>query len=58
MNLPKDPVMCLSVVNMALRDGADSLEELCSGWGEEKEDLIRRLAEAGFEYDEKERRFR
>ena len=32
MTLPKDPVMCLSVVNMALRDSADSIEELCAGW--------------------------
>ena len=58
MSLPKDPVMCLSVVNTLLRDTGDTLDEVCRSWGEEKEDLLRRMAEAGFEYDEEERRFR
>ena len=52
MTLPKDPVMCLSVVNMALRDSADSIEELCAGWDIEWQELVSRLAAAGFEYDE------
>lgn len=58
MNLPKDPVICLSVVNTLLRDTGDTLDEVCRSRGEEKEDLLRRMAEAGFEYDEEERRFR
>ena len=58
MSLPKDPVMCLSVVNTLLRDTGDTLDEVCRSRGEEKEDLLRRMAEAGFEYDEEERRFR
>ena len=29
MNIPKDPIMLLSVINTALRDKYDSLEELC-----------------------------
>ncbi|MCR5371623.1 MAG: DUF4250 domain-containing protein [Clostridium sp.] len=56
--LPRDPVMCLSAVNAALRDSSESLDELCAAWGEEKEELIRRLAEAGFEFEEERRRFR
>lgn len=31
MNLPKDPLMLLSIVNMRLRDSGDSFEELCCG---------------------------
>ena len=58
MSLPKDPVMCLSVVNTLLRDTGDTLDEVCRSRGVEKEDLLRRMAEAGFEYDEEERRFR
>ena len=58
MSLPKDPVICLSVVNMLLRDTGDTLDEVCRSRGEEKEDLLRRMAEAGFEYDEEGRRFR
>ena len=58
MSLPKDPVMCLSVVNTLLRDTGDTLDEVCRSRGEEKEDLLRRMAEAGFEYDEEGRRFR
>ncbi|MBO5573621.1 MAG: DUF4250 domain-containing protein [Clostridium sp.] len=58
MSLPKDPVICLSVVNTLLRDTGDTLDEVCRSRGEEKEDLLRRMAEAGFEYDEEERRFR
>ena len=58
MNLPKDPVMCLSVVNTALRDGADTLEGLCAGWGIPEEELLDRLGAAGFTYDEERRQFR
>ena len=58
MSLPKDPVICLSVVNTLLRDTGDTLDEVCRSRGEEKEDLLRRMAEAGFEYDEEGRRFR
>ena len=58
MSLPKDPVICLSVVNTLLRDTGDTLDEVCRSRGEEKEDMLRRMAEAGFEYDEEERRFR
>ena len=58
MTLPKGPVMCLSVVNMALRDSTDSIEELCAGWDIEWQELAGRLAAAGFEYDEERRQFR
>ena len=44
MNLPKDPVMLLSVVNTQLRDHYPTLDELASAYMVEKQDLIDRLA--------------
>lgn len=48
--IPKDPIMLLSMVNMKLRDKYDSLEELCYELDVNKDDLIKELNEAGFEY--------
>lgn len=48
--LPKDPFMLLSAINMKLRDSGDSLEEICSSEGVEKDVIIKKLSDAGFEY--------
>ena len=48
--IPKDPIMLLSMVNMKLRDNYDSLEELCYELDVNEDDLIKELKEAGFEY--------
>lgn len=56
-NLPKDPIMLLGAVNMKLRDYYDSLDALCEDLNIDRQDLERRLAEAGFEYSEEHRRF-
>ena len=50
-DLPKDPVMLLSIVNMKLRDGCPSLEELCSAEDISPEELEERLSAVGFQYD-------
>lgn len=42
--------MLLSMVNMRLRDEYGSLDELCAAMDVDKEDLIRKLKDAGFEY--------
>lgn len=56
--LPKDPFMLLSMVNMKLRDGDyDSLDDLCAELGVDAADLTARLAEAGFEYIPEAKRF-
>ncbi|MCM1036722.1 MAG: DUF4250 domain-containing protein [Bacteroides sp.] len=56
--LPQDPFMLLSTVNMLLRDGAfDSLDDLAAAYGTTADDITRRLAEAGFEYLPEARRF-
>ena len=50
MELPKDPMMLFSVVNMKLRDHYSSLDELCDDLHIDKDDIIGRLKAAGFEY--------
>lgn len=50
MNLPKDKVMLLSVINTSLRDKYSSLDELCESEGVDKEQIIKDLAEIDYEY--------
>lgn len=56
--LPKDPMILLSVVNTKLRDEYDSLDELCEDLEEDRAELEKKLAAAGFCYDENVNRFR
>lgn len=56
-NLPDDVMMLLSVVNMKLRDEYSSLDELCAGLGVERDELVAKLANAGFEYSAENNRF-
>lgn len=55
--LPDDPTMLLSVVNMKLRDQYDSLEQLCDDLSVSRDELCQQLAAAGYEYNEEQRRF-
>ena len=48
--LPHDPFMLLSAVNMKLRDTYASLDELCRNMDVDKETRVKTLADAGFEY--------
>ena len=50
MELPKDPMMLFSVINMKLRDCYSSLDELCEDMDVDKEELVSQLKAAGFEY--------
>jgi hypothetical protein len=58
MNLPKDKVMLLSVINTALRDKYSSLDELCESEGIDKEQLIKDLAEIDYRYKEEVNQFK
>lgn len=58
MNLPKDKVMLLSVINTALRDKYSSLDELCESEGIDKEQIIKDLAEIDYEYKEEVNQFK
>jgi len=57
MNLPSDPFMLMSVINMKLRDFYKNLDDLCSDMGIDKTELCDKLHSAGFEYDEKNNKF-
>lgn len=57
MELPKDPMMLYSLINMKLRDFYPSLDALCKELEVNKEDIISRLKEVGFEYNEKLNKF-
>lgn len=48
--LPTDPFILLSFVNMKLRDEYPGLDELCASLDIKRDELERKLAEAGFTY--------
>ena len=55
--LPNDPLMLFSYVNMKLRDIYDSLDALCADMNISKEQLCAHLATAGYEYSEQYNKF-
>lgn len=57
MELPKDPMMLFSFINMKLRDYYPSLDALCADMNVNKEDILNRLKEAGFEYNPSQNKF-
>ena len=50
MELPNDPFMLMSAVNMYLRDQYSSLDELCDSLDVDRKELEEKLRAAGFEY--------
>ena len=57
-NLPQDPMILFSFVNMKLRDDYSSLEAMCDDMGIDKNFLIEKLKAAGFEYNEAQNKFK
>lgn len=57
MNLPKDPVMRLSVVNTQLRDYYPSLEEFCKSCDISQEELTASLAVIDYHYEPDKNQF-
>lgn len=51
MDLPKDPIIMMSVINQKLRDYYPSLDSLCEDMNVERTELEAILAAAGFEYN-------
>lgn len=51
MNLPNDPMMLLSVINLKLRDFYSDLNALCEDQGIDKAEIIDKLASIDYEYD-------
>lgn len=58
MQLPTDPFMLLSVVNMHLRDDGVNLDEFCRQNDIDRVRLEERLRDAGFEYNPQTNSFR
>lgn len=58
MNLPKDPVMLLSVVNTQLRDNYSNLDLLCEAYEVSKQELTDKLAQINYVYDEGQNQFK
>ena len=56
-NLPKDPVMLLSVINTNLRDFNPDLDTLCQELQLDKETLIQTLEKIDYEYDAAQNQF-
>lgn len=56
--IPQDPVMLMSFLNLKLRDNYASLDELCDDMDLSKEEIMSKLKEAGFSYDEGQNQLR
>lgn len=56
-DLPKDPMMLMSFINMKLRDFYPSLDALCEDMDIDKGQLLEKLASAGFEYNQNLNKF-
>ncbi|MEY8708422.1 DUF4250 domain-containing protein [Bacteroides faecichinchillae] len=57
MELPKDPMILFSVINMKLRDCYSSLDELCEDMQVNKVELVNTLKAVGFEYSQEHNKF-
>ncbi len=56
--LPKDPVMLISVVNTYLRDFYSSLDEFCNAKDADKNEIVNALLAIGYEYNEESNQFK
>ena len=57
MNLPKDPMLLLSVVNTKLRDQYTSLDALCEDMQADREKMGTKLQNIDYTYDENTNQF-
>ncbi len=57
LDMPKDPVMLLSFVNMRLRDEEINLAEFAAGFSVSEESIKEKLSAVGYTYDEKLNKF-
>ncbi len=55
--MPKDPMMLMSFINMKLRDFYPSLDDLCADMDVDKGALEHKMAEAGLEYNPEANKF-
>lgn len=58
-NLPKDPAILVSSINMLLRDGEfETLESLCENFNETADSIKNHLRQYDYVYSEEQRQFR
>lgn len=57
MELPKDPMMLFSFINMKLRDFYPSLDALCQDMQVSKEEIVNKLKAVGFECNPEQNKF-
>ena len=50
-NIPNDPAMLLSFVNLKLRDFYDSLEAMCEDMGINKDTVVNKLMQIDYCYN-------
>ncbi len=55
--LPKDPVILLSVINTKLRDQYSSIEKLCEDLNIEQDELEKKLEGIAYQYDKVQNQF-
>lgn len=58
MDIPQDPFILLSFINMKLRDQYASFDDLCEDMNLDKDLLKDKLKSAGFEYNPDINQFR
>ena len=56
-DLPKDPMMLMSFINMKLRDIYPSLDAPCEDMDIDKAQLLEKLGSVGFEYNQNLNKF-
>ena len=57
MNLPKDQMLLLSVVNTKIRDYYHTLDALCEDMDADRDEIINTLKGIDYEYDESRHQF-
>lgn len=57
MELPNDPMMLYSFINMKLRDFYPSLDALCHDLDIDKQIVVKKLQAVGFEYNAAQNKF-
>lgn len=57
MNLPKNPMLLLSVVNTKIRDYYHTLDALCEDMDADRDEIINTLKGIDYEYDESRHQF-
>ncbi|MCD1125800.1 DUF4250 domain-containing protein [Jinshanibacter sp. LJY008] len=56
--LAMDPHLLFSIINMKLRDEFESLDDLIASYEIDREALIKKLSDAGYQYQPSNNQFR